>query len=125
VVAPFRGWIVEGVSGVGKTTLLKHYQALVAELRPATTKLFISEHYTERVLEDERAAMRLQIHQVCSHVNELMDDLDRFAKMKTHGKFSGNTTNAVIDVALERFLGKGRKINISNDIRGMPSPQVT
>ena len=48
------GIILEGVTGVGKTRLFHAIQAWLAENRASNTKLLLSEHYSERVLEARR-----------------------------------------------------------------------
>ncbi len=53
MVKHINSWIIEGVVGSGKTTLIREMQQLLAIKYPARTKIYISEHYTERVLEDE------------------------------------------------------------------------
>lgn len=49
------GYIIEGVSGVGKSWLLGALQAELVRRWPGCTKLELSEHYTDRVFEDARA----------------------------------------------------------------------
>jgi len=48
-------WIIEGVVASGKTTFIKELQHILADRHPARTKICISEHYTERILEDKKA----------------------------------------------------------------------
>jgi len=52
---PISGWIIEGVVASGKTTFLQELQQILANRHPARTKICISEHYTERILEDKKA----------------------------------------------------------------------
>ncbi|PWU16423.1 MAG: hypothetical protein C5B45_00515 [Chlamydiae bacterium] len=44
-------FIIEGVSGAGKSCLLNALQKLFVTHYPKATKLFISEHFTQRSLE--------------------------------------------------------------------------
>jgi uridine kinase len=55
MVKHISGWIIEGVVASGKTTFIKELQQILANKHPARTKVYISEHYTERVLENEKA----------------------------------------------------------------------
>lgn len=99
------GWIVEGTVASGKTTLLQTLQQVLIAQHPARTKFFISEHYTERVLEDEKASGCLTPDTVLNHVEAIVQELENIAQWKLNSKFRENTGNAVIDATLERFLG--------------------
>jgi type IV secretory pathway ATPase VirB11/archaellum biosynthesis ATPase len=56
---PIAGWIMEGTVASGKTTLIQALQQILIAKYPPRTKIFISEHYTERVLEDQKASGNL------------------------------------------------------------------
>ncbi len=61
-VKHINGWIIEGVLASGKTTFIKELQHILANKYPATTKVYISEHYTERILEDEKVNSQYLSH---------------------------------------------------------------
>jgi len=46
-----RGIIIDGVTASGKTSIIKNLNISLSESKPPMTKFFISEHYTERMLE--------------------------------------------------------------------------
>jgi hypothetical protein len=104
-IKPIAGWIVEGTVASGKTTLIQALQQKLIEQHPSRTKLFISEHYTDRVLEDEKASGTLSPDAVLSHAEAIVQELENIAQWKLNSKFHKNTGNAIIDATLERFLG--------------------
>jgi hypothetical protein len=99
------GLVVEGVVGTGKTTLLNQLQRRLVEARPSCTKLVLSEHYTERVLEDLKAAGTLTSSEVLAHSSDLLRLIETLYHMKATSKFADNATNASIAVLVERWLG--------------------
>jgi hypothetical protein len=104
-IKPIAGWIVEGIVASGKTTLLQALQQVLIAQHPARTKIFISEHYTERVLESEKASGSLKPDTVLGHAEAIVQELENLAHWKLNSKFRENTGNAIIDATLERFLG--------------------
>lgn len=105
MVKHISGWIVEGVVASGKTTLIQELQQILANRYPARTKVFISEHYTERVLEDEKAKGSLTAQSTIDLASKIVKELEGIAAWKSESKFCHNRGNAVIDSTLERFLG--------------------
>ena len=51
-----RGIILDGVSASGKSSILNLVQQRIVKEYPSSTKLFISEHYTQRMLEHKLEA---------------------------------------------------------------------
>lgn len=105
MVKHISGWIVEGVVASGKTTLIQELQQILANRYPARTKVFISEHYTERVLENEKAKGCLTAQSTIDLASKIVKELEGIAAWKSESKFCHNRGNAVIDSTLERFLG--------------------
>ncbi len=99
------GYIIEGVSGVGKTRLLGALQAELVRRRPACTKLVLSEHYTERVFEDARARGVVELGEVLAHTKRVVEQIDALFDLEARSKFHGRRGNAGIYVLVERFLG--------------------
>jgi thymidylate kinase len=100
-----KGLIVEGVVAAGKTTVIQEIQLGLAEMRPGCTKVFLSEHYTERVLEDKKAQKTLTAGEVIKHSDSILALAKRLALLKSSSKFKTKTGNASIYMVLERFLG--------------------
>lgn len=105
MVKHISGWIIEGVVASGKTTFIKELQQILANRHPARTKVCISEHYTERVLEDEKAKRSLTAQATIDLASNIVEELEAIASWKSESKFCQNQGNAVIDSTLERFLG--------------------
>jgi thymidylate kinase len=100
-----RGLIVEGVTGSGKSTVLRLLQEQLVIQRPSCTKLMLSEHYTERVLEGAKAAGSLTYETALDHVADLVATLRQIANLKASSKFATVGGNAEILVLVERFFG--------------------
>ena len=99
------GWIIEGVVASGKTTFIRELQYVLATKHPSRTKIYISEHYTERVLEDKKAKFSLKVRDTISLALGFVEELEGIASWKSESKFNQNQGNAIIDSTLERFLG--------------------
>jgi hypothetical protein len=116
-----RGIIVEGVTASGKSTILRSLQQRLAIERPTTTKLFLSEHYTERVLEDARANHTLTLAKALQHITELVSTIEQINSWKVNGKFADISGNSEIIVLVERFYGA----HVANlESRGVPMSQT-
>ncbi len=100
------GVVSEGVVASDKTTLLRHLQRHLADSRPACTKLVLSEHYTERVLEDKRADRTLTCNDVLSHATEVLHLIESLHALRGRSKFSESVSpNAEIALLVERWVG--------------------
>ncbi|NER99016.1 MAG: hypothetical protein F6J86_35205 [Symploca sp. SIO1B1] len=105
MIKPISGWIIEGVVASGKTTFLQELQQILAHRHPARTRICISEHYTERVLEDNKAKQTLTAKATIDLASNIVEQLEGIASWKSESKFRHNEGNAVIDSTIERFLG--------------------
>jgi hypothetical protein len=100
-----RGVIIEGVTASGKSSLFRLLQGRLFLERPSNTKLFLSEHYTERLLEDSKAKRTLTYDTCLAHIKEITKTLAHLASWKATSKFGSVAGNAEIFVLVERFLG--------------------
>lgn len=98
------GVIIEGTTGSGKTRLAGHLQRVLAAGAPSNTKLFIGEHYTERVLEHLQEAGTLVPATVLAHLHQLLAVLEPLRAAKQQSKFRGRAGNTTVLVVMERFL---------------------
>ena len=103
--ARLNGLIVEGVVAAGKTTMIREIMSVLAERRHSCTKVFLSEHYTERVLEDKKARKTLTVGKVIEHCDSILAMMKQLALLKSSGKFKTEAGNASIYAVLERFIG--------------------
>ncbi len=99
-----RGIIIDGVAGSGKSSILNYIQRKIQEKYPSSTKFFISEHYTERMLEHLRDEKKLNGFHIKSHISRIIENLRMYQQMLDKSKFSQNPQGADIFVTLERFL---------------------
>ena len=99
-----KGIIIEGVASSGKTSILKHLHAKISEQFPASTKLFISEHYTERMLEHLKESKKLSGLYIKNHIGRVVDNLENYQDMLNKSKFASNPKSANAYVTLERFI---------------------
>jgi hypothetical protein len=100
-----KGLIVEGVVAAGKTAMIRDIQLALAEKYPSCTKVFLSKHYTERILEDKKAQRTLTTGEVIAHSDSVLALVKQLARFKSSGKFEAKAGNASIYVVLERFMG--------------------
>jgi hypothetical protein len=98
------GIILEGVTGVGKTRLFHAIQAWLAENRASNTKLLLSEHYSERVLEARRKVGALAEDQVVAHLDKLLQPLRDLEGLWAHSGFPPAAGPARVVAVIERFL---------------------
>ena len=70
-----RGIILEGVSGSGKSRLCTALQVELARVAPSTSKVFVSEHVTERALEGQRRDGELCEVDVIAHLANVLETL--------------------------------------------------
>ncbi|OGY94165.1 MAG: hypothetical protein A2406_01655 [Candidatus Komeilibacteria bacterium RIFOXYC1_FULL_37_11] len=99
-----KGIIIDGVVSSGKTSILKHLHRLISEQNPTSTKFFISEHYTERMLEHLKDKGELDGSHIKAHVDQLIHTLASFQSMLDNSKFRDNPKGADLFVTLERFI---------------------
>jgi len=99
-----KGIIIEGVASSGKTSILKHLHAKISEHFPDSTKLFISEHYTERMLEHLKDSQELRGLDIKYHIGKIVDNLENYQDMLNKSKFASNPKSANVYVTLERFI---------------------
>lgn len=100
-----RGLVLEGVTASGKTTLFAALQRALLDARPAATKIVLSEHYTDRLLEEPRKHGRLAVSDAIGHVEDVMSTVATLARLEAGGKFAGRGGDAGVYVLVERFLG--------------------
>src|SRR5947209_12604938 len=93
--AMMTGLVVEGVVAAGKTTLLGHLQRHLVDLRPACTRLVLSEHYTERVLEDKRATRMLTPDDVLTHAAGVLQLIESLHALSAGSKLARSTPRPV------------------------------
>lgn len=99
------GLIVEGVTAAGKSTLLNGLQTRMVIEVPAATKVFVSEHYTERLFEDKVKQDGAVAVDIIDHACSLCSQIEYLHGIQQNGKFYGRGGNSEIFVFLERFLG--------------------
>lgn len=99
-----RGIVLEGVSASGKSTILNLIQKRLLEEYPMSTKLFISEHYTQRMLEHELETQRFNSRHVMLHAERIIHNLAMYQAMLGRSKFAHRPSNADAFVTVERFL---------------------
>lgn len=101
------GVVLEGVTGSGKTRLVGHLQRLLAAGAPSNTKVFLGEHYTERMLEHLQEAGTLAPKAVFAHLHEMLGILEPLRAAKQRSKFRERAGNTTVLVIVERFaLGR-------------------
>jgi hypothetical protein len=105
------GIILEGVMGAGKTLLFRALQAWLVENRASNTKLLLSEHYSERVLEARRKAGSLGENDVLAHLATLLQPLNDLERRWLHSGFPSVSGAARVVTVIERFL-LGHMVNM-------------
>ena len=71
---------------------------------PHSTKLFISEHYTQRMLEHALENNTLNSQMVKRHIDQIIDQLQMYQLMLDESKFTMKPSGAQAFVTIERFL---------------------
>lgn len=99
-----KGIIIEGISASGKSTILSYVQKRLQAEMPHSTKLFISEHYTQRMLEHAMENNTLNSQMVKGHIDKIIDYLQMFQAMLDESKFNLIPSGAEAFVTIERFL---------------------
>lgn len=104
-VEAVRGFIVEGVVAAGKSTLIGEVQRRLVERYPTGSRLFLSEHFTDRVFEDSRTDGGPYLPEVLRHSSEICSLVAAFAKLKSESKFAHRGANASAPIFIERWVG--------------------
>lgn len=99
-----KGIIIKGISASGKSSVLRHVQKRLQDEMPHSTKLFISEHYTQRMLEHALENHTLDSQMVKGHIDKLIGYLQMYQSMLNESKFALNPSRAEAFVTIERFL---------------------
>ena len=99
-----KGIIIDGVAGSGKTTILKKVHSRIFKIEPSATKLFISEHYTERMLEHLKENGKLDGKYIKNHTEKIIGTLAAYQDMLNGSKFSTDPKGVEIFATLERFI---------------------
>ena len=99
-----KGIIIDGVAGSGKSLILNYIHGEIHKKYPSSTKFFISEHYTERMLEHLRDKKELNGLHIKNHISQIIESLQTYHQMLEESKFSQNPRGADTFVTLERFL---------------------
>ncbi|MFA6421844.1 MAG: hypothetical protein WCV92_00335 [Candidatus Buchananbacteria bacterium] len=99
-----KGIIIDGVASSGKTMIFQLLQKKLVEFKPSTTKLFISEHYTQRMIEHLRDDGSLNGGDIKKHIEKIITVLSEFQNMLEASKFNNQQANADSIVVLERFI---------------------
>ncbi|MEP7166449.1 MAG: hypothetical protein ABI758_00540 [Candidatus Woesebacteria bacterium] len=99
-----QGIIIDGVASAGKTSVLKILQNKILENKFSSSKLFISEHYTQRMLEQAVENHEISGLMVQKHITTLIKSLDVYHKMLIRSKFALDPRGAEAFVTIERFI---------------------
>lgn len=94
-------FIIEGVSAAGKSCLLNALQKLFVVHYPKATKLFISEHFTQRSLEHLRDGKTLSFSSIKKNLNTILSLLEGFDQRLKQSKFAHNPM--LLQGSIERF----------------------
>lgn len=99
-----KGIIIDGVASSGKTSILKIIHNKLSEQYPSSTKFFISEHYTERMLEHLKESGELNGFHIKEHFDKIIKTFTSFQNMLNNSKFKNNPKGADFFVTIERFI---------------------
>lgn len=99
-----KGIIIDGVAAAGKSVTLQHLQTRIIREKEGSTKFFISEHYTQRVLEDKIHSGQLDAVTLAKHIDGVILGLGEYQEMLAQSKFAHTPSRAEVYVTIERFL---------------------
>jgi thymidylate kinase len=99
-----KGIILDGMVATGKTTVLKHVNQLLATNQSNCSKIFLTEHYTQRMLEHFKDGDLISSKYISKHTKEIIRNLETYQDMLSVSKFSENISNAEMYVVVERFI---------------------
>lgn len=99
-----KGIIIEGIVGSGKTSIVKYVRQSLLEEKPNSSVVFLSEHYTQRMLEHLSENNALTPDLVKKHITQIIHTLTQFQNMLEQSKFAQNPRGSEMYVVLERFI---------------------
>lgn len=99
-----RGIIIDGVAGSGKTTIIKSLNQRIFEKEPLASRIFLSEHYTQRILENPDGQIKPTKDRINNHIENIISSLEMFQAMLIGSKFADDPGQADLFVVLERFV---------------------
>lgn len=99
-----RGIIIEGISASGKSTILNKVQSMLNANMSSSTKLFISEHYTQRMLEHEVESGVISADKISKHIDSIINNLSIYQRLIDKSKFANRPSGAEVYTTIERFL---------------------
>lgn len=99
-----KGVIIDGVVASGKSSIIKYLQEELVKTYPQRSKFFLSEHYTERILEGLKENGSLTAKKTKQHIQDILETLQRYNEMLENSKFTGNPKNAELILVIERFI---------------------
>jgi len=99
-----RGVIIDGVAASGKSSIIKYLQQELVKTYPQRSKFFLSEHYTERMLEGLKENGHLTAIRVKQHIQNILETLQAYNEMLENSKFKSNPKNAELILVIERFI---------------------
>lgn len=100
-----RGYVIEGVIGAGKSTLLRAMEEQISSRFPGTSRMVLTEHYTDRLFEDDRRDGSASFAEALDHCEEIARRVVWLADVKYASKFGGLQGPAAVHVIIERFIG--------------------
>jgi thymidylate kinase len=98
------GSIIEGVTGSGKSRILEILHKRLLYTYPLNSRLFLNEHYTERMVEHLKEQSSLNEEIVLEHARRILQPLELYKELIDNSKFQSGFSNASMIVTLERFV---------------------
>jgi deoxyadenosine/deoxycytidine kinase len=99
-----KGIIIEGVIGSGKSSVLRLLHQRLSTDRPNSNKFFISEHFTQRALEELIANNSLSQSIVKKHFKKILQPITNYQEILLNSKFANEPQNADLYFTIERFV---------------------
>lgn len=100
-----KGYIIEGVTGSGKTTYIKQIQSKLLIDYPENTKLMIGEAHTDRIFEQRRDTKKLIENDIINHFKKLLYSLEFFEdNLKSLEGINISEEEKKTFVVIERFI---------------------